>query len=611
MASHRVRARAEWGSEMKPWMWMGCAVVLGTLAAGLPAQSGSAKAVSAPDTPLFKLEVRRVPVDVVVTDKQGHFVKGLKKSDFVVEEDKKPQKVLTFDYFDGTKVDSAPLKLPPMPANTFINVARTPERGPLYILYYDMVNTAPEDQMAFRKQLLRFVEEAPTGVRMALFVNARRLQLVQGFTTDHELLKQAILYQGDGPHIPKVFIYGRNFGTGDAGGALSNLDFMSQYLSGIPGRKNLIWMAGQFPIPAGPTVVGNAQMGGGGAPPSMAVGPQGGPDVLDYTDLMWDMIHRTYTAMMKAQVALYPLDLKGVTGATAYGEAADAMIDHSYMDSIAAETGGKAYYSNNRLDELIKDAIDDGASYYSLMYEPDAKNLPSTKGYEQQRTITVSLKGKKKGEYVLRYRQGYFAVPSDTVKSGKTQDALQARFQAAKAQDTLFASIEHGAPEAHDLLFTAHLAAAGAPAMATEEQMKQLIDSPAYFKIRKANKPAAAPKPVKLQKYLIDYAVIDPQLKALASQGARPPVLEFAAAAYDNDGRLLNSILNEGVPSGKKGAKAKTDALFAATQELDAPAGTAYIRVAVRDTLNDRTGTLEVKLPLKAQPEEQASGTGQ
>lgn len=592
---------------MKARIWMGWAVVAGTLATGLAAQSGSgsAKAVSAPDTPLFKLQVTRVPVDVTVTDKDGHPVKGLKKSDFLVEEDKKPQKVLTFDYFDGTKVERMPAKVPPLPVNTYINVPQTPERGPLYVLYYDMVNTDQVNQMEFRRQLLRFVEEAPTGVRIAIFVNARRLQLLQGFTTDHEALRRAILYQGDGPHIPKVFIYGSTFGTGDAGGALSNLDFMAEYLSGIPGRKNVIWLASQFPIPVGPTVAGSAQLGGGGAPPSMGVGPQGGPQVLDYTDLMWDMIHRTYTAMMKAQVALYPVDLKGVTGATAYGEGADALMDRSYMNTIAAATGGQAYYSNNHLDELIRQAVNDGASYYSLSYEPNEKNFTSTKGYEQQRTIYVSLKGKKKGDYILHYREGYYAVPNDHVNAGKTTNALQARFMDAKAQDTLFANIEHGAPMAHDLLFTAHLEAAGQPQMATPQEMMKLADSPAYFKTRKANKPAAAPKPVQMQKYVIDYAVIDPQLKALAAQGARPPVLEFAAAAYDSDGILLNSMLNEGVPSGKKGSKAKTDALFAATQELEAPAGTAYIRVAVRDTLNDRTGTLEVKLPL-ANAEEQA-----
>jgi VWFA-related protein len=586
---------------MKARILLGTTVAACSLATAMLAQSGGAKAKNdaAADVPLFKLDVRRVVVDVVVTDKQGHPVHGLKKSDFIVKEDKKPQTVLTFEYFDGSKSDFTPPKLPPLPANTFINVPRTPERGPLYVLYYDMVNTEPVNQMEFRRQLLKFVDEAPTGVRLAIFVNARRLQLVQGFTTDHELLKQAILYQGEGPHIPKVFIDGSTFGTGDAGGALSNLDFMAHYLAGIPGRKNLIWLASQFPIPAGPTVVGTGQMGGGGAPPSMAVGPQGGPEILDYTDLMWDMIHRTYTAMMKAQVALYPVDLKGVTGAAAMGEEADSMINDSYMNTIAAATGGQAYYSNNRLDEQITKAVDDGASYYSVSYEPNEKNFTSTKGDEQQRTIDVSLKGKKKGDYTLHYREGYYAVPSDEVKADKTTNALQARFAATKAQDTLYANIEHGAPMLHDLLFTAHLAAAGEPRLATAEQMNQLADSPVYFKTRKKNQQVKAPKPVKLQNYAIDYEVIDPYLKALAAHGGRPPVLEFAAAAYDNDGRLLNSILNQGVPSGKKGSKAKTDALFNAVQELQAPAGTAYIRLAVRDTLNDRTGTVEVTLPLK------------
>jgi hypothetical protein len=86
---------------------------------------------------------------------------------------------------------------------------------------------------------------------MAIFVNAQRLQMVQGFTSDHALLKAAILSKGPGPYIPPVFIFGRNFGRNDVGGVLSNMDFMAQYLAGIPGRKNLIWLASRFPIPVG------------------------------------------------------------------------------------------------------------------------------------------------------------------------------------------------------------------------------------------------------------------------------------------------------------------------------------------------------------------------
>lgn len=573
--------------------------------AGAQAQQTSQDSSQAP---LFTLQVRRVPVDVVVTDKNGKPVTGLKKSDFIVREDNKQQRVMSFEAVNGA-AEYVPPKLPPLPVNTFVDIPHGPERGPLYVLYYDMVNTPQEDQMRFRKQLLDFVDHAPAGVRMALFVNTMKLDLVQGFTSDHALLRQAILSKGPGPHVPPVFIFGRNLGRNDVGGVLSNLDFIAQYLKGVSGRKNLIWLSGRFPIPVGPVMLGSAHLTGGGAAPSMAVGPQGGPELLDLTELTKEMVQRTYTAMMHANIALYPVDLHGVSGAEAYASEADAIVNYQYMDDIARETGGRAYHGNNHIDELIKQAIDDSGDYYSLTYEPPAVDFdPVEMG--KQRYIEVSLANDLKGKYKLSYRQFYYVVKDDVVKSGKTTDALQARFEAAKAKDTLYANIEHGAPILHDLLFAAHLTADGKPEMATKEEMMTLVDTPAYFKTRKKGKPVSAPKPVKMQKYSIDYEVIDPQLKRLAATGGHQPVLEFAAAAYDNEGRLLNSILNRGLPTGQKGPKAKTDALFSAIQELDAPAGTAYIRLAVRDTLNDRTGTLEVKLPLATAPEEQAANGG-
>ncbi|MFP5236080.1 MAG: VWA domain-containing protein [Acidobacteriota bacterium] len=584
-------------------VWVSVTAMLVCAMAGAEVQQTGQDSSQAP---LFTLQVRRVPVDVVVTDKNGRPVKGLKKSDFIVREDNKQQKVMTFDAVTGSVNAYVPPKLPPLPVNTFVDIPTAPERGPLYVLYYDMVNTPREDQMLFHKQLLDFVDHAPAGVRMALFVNTMKLDLVQGFTSDHELLRQAILSKGPGPHVPPVFIFGSNLGRNDVGGVLSNLDFIAQYLKGVPGRKNLIWLSGRFPIPVGPVMLGSAHLSGGGAAPSMAVGPQGGPELLDLTELTKEMVQRTYTAMMHANIALYPVDLHGVSGAEAYAAEADAIVNYQYMDDIAKQTGGRAYHGNNHIDELITKAIDDGQDYYSLTYEPPANDFdPAEKG--KQRSIEVSLANDPKGHYTLSYRRYYYVVMDDVVKSGKTVDALQARFEAAKAKDTLYANIEHGAPILHDLLFVAHLTAEGKPEMATKEEMMTLVDTPAYFKTRKKNKPVSAPKPVKMQKYLIDYEVIDQQLKKLAATGGQEPKLEFAAAAYDDEGRLLNSILNEGTPSGQKGPKAKTDALFSGIQELNAPAGTAYIRLAVRDMLDDRTGTLEVKLPLKAAPEEQAS----
>ena len=97
-----------------------------------------------------------------------------------------------------------------LPVNTFVDVPSEPERGPLYILYYDMVNTPQEDQMAFRQGLLKFVDNVQPGTRMALFVNATGLHMLQGFTSDHALLRAAIERKGPGPHIPLVSLEGRD-----------------------------------------------------------------------------------------------------------------------------------------------------------------------------------------------------------------------------------------------------------------------------------------------------------------------------------------------------------------------------------------------------------------
>jgi VWFA-related protein len=558
-------------------------------AASFLAQSGQDDSLAAQQTPVFQLDVRRVPVDVVVTDKKGNPVRGLTKDDFVVKEDSTPQTVLTFDYLDGSHPSFIPPKLPALPANTYVNLPDAPEQGPLYVLYYDMVNTPMEDQMSAHKQLLDFVDNAAPGTRFALFVNARGMHLVQGFTSDHALLHAAIISKGPGPHLPPVFMYASTYGARDAGAALSNLKFLAEYMGGIPGRKNLLWLSSMFPIPVGPTRAGNGLVTG-----AMGTRTGAGPEFLDLTELLKESIHKTYAAMMRSQIALYPIPLKGIAADDVPG---NALLDDQNLDVIASTTGGHAYYGNNRLQVLMDEAVENGESYYALSYAPS-----NTKFDGSERHIEVTIADATKGQYTLTYRTLYYAEPDNPVKQPvHKNDALQARFVAAKAADTLYASIEHGAPMLHDLLFSAHLATVGKPEMATAKQMADLVDSPNYFLTRRKDQVQKPLTPVKLQKYVIDYGVIDPKLKSLASTMGQAATLEFAAAAYDPDGRLLNSMLNEGqAPTGVKPGS-KPGALFHAEQELEVPPGAAWIRLAVRDMLDNRTGTMEVQLPLKTE----------
>jgi VWFA-related protein len=575
-----------------------------------PAQAAAQADASQPTTgtetddkqaPLLHLDVRRVPVDLVVLDKQGNPVKGLTMDDFMVKEDGKVQRISSFNFSDGSVSSFVPPKLPTLPPNTFVNLPTEPEQGPLYVLYYDMVNTPELDQMTFRKGLLKFVDNAQPGTRIALFVNASGLHLLQGFTSDHALLRAAIERKGPGPHIPDVFIYGKNYGTADWGAALSNLKFIAEYMGGLPGRKNLLWLASIFPIPVGPSVVGNAIATASMPSTPGSLGAQGGPQGLDLSYLASESIKHTYAAMMRSQVALYPVSLTGIAGSSDAGGSSDAMADHQVMDDIARSTGGRAFYSNNKPEVLLDKAVAHGESYYTLSYAPTNTTYDGS-----ERKIQVAIA--KGNDYTLTYRSVYYAVPDDE-QTTKKKDVVQTRYLAAKAEDTLYANIEHGAPLLHDLLISVHLGVVGHPVMATPAQMLELEDSPAFFRTRHKDRDLKPLTPVKLQKYKIDYGVIDPQLKAQAKQRGTPAVLEFAVAAYDIDGRLLNSQLNDGVASTDTKTDGKPAATFRAEQELEVPPGATSIRVAVRDKATNRTGAMEVPLPLKTENAAQSAAT--
>jgi hypothetical protein len=379
---------------------------------------------------------------------------------------------------------------------------------------------------------------------------------------------------------------------------LSNMKFMAQYLNGIPGRKNLFWLSSEFPIPVGPTMRGHGSagaIGGGFSSTTMQI------DDLSYLESQG--IKEAYAAMASSQIALYPVDLNGVGDPGNVAGAGDSVAQFSLEDDIAAVTGGHAYYGNNRLVELLDKALEDGQNYYSFTYSPT-----NTKYDGSERHIRVTLANKDKN-YSLTYRTLYYGLSDDETLEAHTRQVTQHRFLVAKQADTLYATVEHGAPMVHDLLFLAHMNTVGKPRLATAEQMKSLEDSPAFFRTRRKSQAVAKPlTPVNLQQYVINYDVIDPPLRQKAAK-QQSQELEFAAAAYTSDGVLLNSILNKGTITSERGPGGKVDNKFRAMQQLEVPPGAAYIRLVVRNPQNDRTGALEVKLPLKQETQTAATQT--
>jgi VWFA-related protein len=563
-------------------------------------------------TPLFRTNVRRVVVDVVVTDSKGQPLSGLTKADFSVAEDGKPQQILSFDANGfSPAMDYLPPNLPSEPPNTFVNLPTTPEKGPLYVLLYDLVNmdnpdqqTSPGDfsiQMTARQQMVKFIQGKPEGARFAIFVWSDGLHLIQGFTSDKAQLLAAVDPRHPGPHIPMVFTMGQNFGANNVQETLQVMNYIAGYLDGLPGRKNLIWFSGGFPLNLFPNR----------------------DDVPSYAQ----QIKATLDLMAQDQIAIYPVDARGVlignphapTGDTGGGglvsDARDKGIDgkspaaatastgtnggegislvsSSYMiqDEIARDTGGRSFHSNNDVAGALLDSTRDGGSYYTLTYSPSNQDYSGN-----VRKIQVSLA--RKG-YTLSYRRAYYGTDTETptrqAKAGSAPPAPR------KIGDTLYANMEHGAPIAHQLIFGAHLRTVGPPAMGSVAQMAELATQPAYFRVRRKRAPAKPLPPIKLQRYVIDYTVMAHQLQA----DGIPLDLELAAAAYDADGRILNAIVNNGArQTTAEAASQASPKAYRAEQQIDVPLAAAWIRIAVRDANTNRIGAMEIKLPLTPENE--------
>ena len=133
-------------------------------------------------------------MDVVVTDKQGRPIPGLKQSDFTVMQDGKPQQVRVFEPHTGTTGGSgsaAAANAPKLPPNTYSNHPYDATADSWTIVLFDLLNTPTADQEYSRKQLLELLRNAPKGQPIALYLLTSQLVMVQGFTDDPEKLLKA------------------------------------------------------------------------------------------------------------------------------------------------------------------------------------------------------------------------------------------------------------------------------------------------------------------------------------------------------------------------------------------------------------------------------------
>ena len=403
----------------------------------------SAQTQTSPEAPstVIRANTRLVLVDVVATDKKGVPVTDLAERDFTVLEDGKAQQVRSFSFQAPNQVAAGDSAAPRnLPANVFTNVPGYKPDGAINVILLDILNSTTLNQTTVQDNLLRVLQEIPGDRPVAVYALGRQLVLLQDFTTDPSLLRNAVKAIHDkhshllenatggasagwiprsmAEQMPagmlariKEFIDSSTTGSTDLRVAytLDALQALARSLSGYPGRKNLIWVSESFPlvITSGSSL--NLEHGGHG-------NRNYGQPLAHTADLL-----------TSAQVAVYTVDARGVVnhsfysvgsgtsddmgrpmsnprtaGAQISSESDERLASQAAESDVAERTGGEAFRNTNDFGKVILKSMEDGSTYYTLAYTPENR---SWDGRFRKIQVKTSRSGVK-----LRYRTGYFAT---------------------------------------------------------------------------------------------------------------------------------------------------------------------------------------------------------
>lgn len=565
--------------------------------------------------PLIRSTANLVIVDVVVTH-DGHPVKALQQQAFHIFEDGREQTIKAFEEH-GPGSDEAIEKSPALPPNTYTNVPEPSTGSAINVLLLDAVNTPVEDQAYARRKIIEYLKTIPPGTRLAVFTLASRLRLVQGFTSDSEVLlaalnktvpRQSLALPGDrGESAADRFAalgVGKNaleqsavdsmieslhqFEADEEASLLDRrvqitIDALKQlatYLGALPGRKNVIWFSASFPL---------------------SLTPESPLDPFKSLRSYAGQLQQVSDLLTASRVAVYPVDARGlITTATApqsrsaavpIGGGRTGMIDPNAfpadpsqsgdranaelatMLQLAEQTGGTPFYNSNAIKQAISRAVENGSSYYTFTYSPEDKKFDG-----KFRKLQVKLAGH---DYHLAYRRGYFADPP-------------AAHSANALLNMASPGIRPDAPPSSQILFHARVLSAGDPAARDlEPQAGPAGDLAAKLK-----------PPVK--RYWIEYTADMRQVSAeVGSDGLYRSTIEFIAIAYDHDGKVVNAARRSyklGMPPAKYDEILQTG--YSVRNELDLPDGEVWLRLAVHDVSADRVGSIEVPIKILAKTAE-------
>jgi len=443
------------------WLLIVACLVLGATSISAQSQPEQTK----PDqNDVIRVNTELVQTDVMVFDKKGRFVDGLKPDQFALRVDNKPQTVSFLEHVKSPGVFEEK-RTPLTPGG---ESPATVVRGRTVFFFVDDLHLAPASLVRTRKALLEFIDHGMAITdQVAITSSSGQIGFLQQITDDRVALRSAVArlnYRAntkmDMDNPPMSEYVALKIRDGDEG-------TISFYVSEMMKQNCFKATAGPGPYictistqSARHLVIERAQM--------MAM--QAAPDTNNTLILMEglmrtaaqlpgrklvflisdgfflndsksgarDRVKRITDAAGRAGVVIYTLDARGIIGESldvtndrpvdSQGVASnigEISASQDGLNALAGDTGGRALRNTNApMSEWVGKVLDETSQYYLLAWRPDSDEQKRGKFNH----IEASVIGRP--DLTVRFRGSYFKtapLPVLTTKRKAEKDPTKAR----------------------------------------------------------------------------------------------------------------------------------------------------------------------------------------
>jgi VWFA-related protein len=411
---------------------------------------------------VIKFDTSLVQTDVMVFDKDGRFVNGLKPEQFQLKINNAPREISFFEAFRSGALPEAPGQ--PGQPNAVSKLRSDAERRSV-LFFVDDLHLAPDSLVRTRKALLEFIDSGiGQNDLVAITSPSGQVGFLQQFTSNKEALRSAVArlnYKAnpktDMDRPPMSEYIASKIREGDESAMTYYVLEMQKQNCFRAGNSVICSMspqsmrqlirnrAQQIVVESAPSTDDTLRLLEG----LMRTAAQlpGRKLVFLISDGFFlndkkygaiDRVKRVTDAAGRAGVVIYTLDARGIVGDSIdinrpmdpvgllHGaQIGELAASQDGLNALAKDTGGEAFRNTNLpMHKWVAKVMDDTSNYYLLAWKPDTEEQKRGKF----KNIDISIAGRP--DLKVRVRTSYFksaALPLLSTKKKHDKDPLKAR----------------------------------------------------------------------------------------------------------------------------------------------------------------------------------------